>query len=102
MNRRKFLKRIAAVAVGSVVVPTALANKNTEDPLLLAFRRARKNTKFKKPLKPNPIQHTIWYDEFGHVPENSCIYFRGNRIFYRKELPNANNRKNNLHYQTQY
>lgn len=46
MNRRKFLKRIAAVAVSSVAVPTVLANKNTEDSMLLALRRARDNTRY--------------------------------------------------------
>ena len=48
MNRRNFLKSLAVVTAGAVVVPTVLADKNAEDPMLLALRRARDNTKYSR------------------------------------------------------
>ncbi len=49
MNRRNFLKRIAAVAAGAVVVPTAAKKLPwTSYSMIYKFKQARDNTKYSR------------------------------------------------------
>ena len=71
MNRRSFLKRMAAVAAGAVIIPTVLKSE-----LPFKFNHAQQLIigGCDKHIKWQPVTLTMW-DEIGHVPKDSCIYF---------------------------